>query len=129
LTVDRNGNLGIGVSRPAHPLEMSSGAHVSAGGVWTNSSSREKKENISDLSAADALAALAGLQPVQFNYKNDDQDSYVGFIAEDVPDLVATGDRKGLSAMDIAAVLTRVIQEQQQRIEELEFRYGRDSCD
>jgi hypothetical protein len=129
LTVDRNGNLGIGVSRPAHPLEMSSGAHVSAGGVWTNSSSREKKENISDLSAADALAALAGLQPVQFNYKNDDQDSYVGFIAEDVPELVATGDRKGLSAMDIAAVLTRVIQEQQQRIEELEFRYGRDSCD
>jgi hypothetical protein len=122
LTIDRNGNLGVGVSRPTHPLEMSSGAHVSAGGVWTNSSSRQKKENISDLSAEDALTALAGLQPVHFNYKNDREERYVGFIAEDVPELLATGDRKGLSTMDIVAVLTRVIQEQQQRIEELEAR-------
>lgn len=122
LTIDRNGNLGVGVSRPAQPLEMASGAHVSAGGVWTNSSSREKKENITRLGVDQALAALAGLQPVQFNYKNDNKENYLGFIAEDVPELVATGNRKGLSAMDIVAVLTRVIQEQQQRIEELEAR-------
>ena len=37
----------------------------------------------------------------------------MGFIAEDVPDLVATKDRKGLSPMDIVAVLTKVLQEQQ----------------
>jgi hypothetical protein len=43
----------------------------------------------------------------------------VGFVAEDVPDLVARPDRKTLSPMDIVAVLTRVVQEQQQRIEEL----------
>ena len=35
----------------------------------------------------------------------------VGFIAEEVPDLVATKDRKGLSPMDIVAVLTKVVQE------------------
>lgn len=122
VTIDRGGNVGIGVARPAHPLEMVSGAHVTSGGVWTNSSSRDKKENISELSVEDALAALAKLQPVQFNYKNDAQESYVGFIAEDVPELVATSDRKGLSAMDVVAVLTRVIQEQQHRIEELEAR-------
>ena len=120
VTIDRNGNVGLGVIRPAHPLELASGAHATAGGVWTNSSSREKKENISELSIEDALAALAGLQPVQFNYKSDEDESYVGFIAEDVPELVATSDRKGLSAMDIVAVLTRVIQLQQQQIEELE---------
>jgi hypothetical protein len=65
---------------------------------------------------------LALLQPVQFNYKNDQQETYVGFIAEDVPELVATGDRKGLSAMDIVAVLTKVVQAQQQQIEALEAR-------
>jgi len=39
-----------------------------------------------------------------------------------VPELVATADRKGLSAMDIVAVLTKVIQAQQQQIEALEAR-------
>ena len=120
ITIDRNGLVGIGVSRPLHPLEMTSGAHVTAGGVWTNSSSRSRKENISELSLDEALTALAALEPVQFNYKSDTTDSYVGFIAEDVPELVATSDRQGLSAMDIVAVLTRVIQEQQRRIEDLE---------
>lgn len=37
----------------------------------------------------------------------------MGFIAEDVPDLVATPNRKSLSPMDIVAVLTKVVQEQQ----------------
>nr|MBC8182317.1 hypothetical protein [candidate division KSB1 bacterium] len=47
--------------------------------------------------------------------------------AEDVPELVSTSDRKGLSPMDIVAVLTKVAQEQQKiiknlakRVEELE---------
>jgi len=120
ITIDRHGNVGLGVARPEHPLELASGAHATSGGVWTNSSSREKKENISELSAEDALIALSGLQPVQFRYKNDEEESYVGFIAEDVPELVATYDRQGLSAMDIVAVLTRVVQAQQQKIEELE---------
>ena len=99
---------------------MASGAYVSAGGVWTNSSSREFKENIETLSVEDALAALAQLEPVQFNYRSDDSERYVGFIAEDVPSLVANEDRASLSPMDIVAVLTRVIQAQQARIEELE---------
>ena len=122
ITIDRNGNVGLGVSRPSSPLELANGAHVTAGGVWTNSSSRARKENITDLPLDAAAAALAQLQPVEFNYKNDRSESYVGFIAEDVPELVATNDRDGLSAMDIVAVLTRVVQDQQRRIEELEAR-------
>lgn len=122
ITIDREGNVGVGVARPAHPMEMASGAHVSAGGVWTNSSSRAKKENIAALTPEEALTALASLQPVQFNYKSDQQETYVGFIAEDVPELVATGDRQGLSAMDIVAVLTKVVQAQQLKIEQLEAR-------
>jgi outer membrane biosynthesis protein TonB len=122
LTIDRNGNVGFGVSRPTHPIEMASGAHVTAGGVWTNSSSRQRKENIAALSVEEALQALADLQPVQFRYKNDAEESYVGFIAEDVPDLVAMDNRQSLSAMDIVAVLTKVVQNQQRRIEELEAR-------
>jgi hypothetical protein len=114
--------VGIGQARPTQPLEMASGAHVTAGGVWTNNSSRKDKENIADLTVEEALAVLAGLEPVHFNYKVDGDDEYVGFIAEDVPEMVASKDRTGLSAMDIVAVLTKVVQAQQQRIEDLEAR-------
>jgi len=122
ITIDREGNVGFGVERPTHPVQMASGAYVSAGGVWTNSSSRERKKNIESLTVEEALAALAQLEPVQFNYRNDDTESYVGFIAEDVPALVASSDRQSLSTMDIVAVLTKVIQAQQAQIEELEKR-------
>ena len=122
ITIDRDGNVGFAVSRPEHPLEMASGAHVTAGGVWTNRSSRDSKEQIADLSAADALAAVMQLEPVTFRYKAEQDEDYIGFIAEDVPSLLATNDRESLSAMDVVAALTRVVQEQQGRIEELEAR-------
>ncbi|MDQ7000226.1 MAG: hypothetical protein Q9M12_04990, partial [Mariprofundus sp.] len=43
---------------------------------------------------------------------------YVGFIAEDVPALVAMRDRKSLAAMDIVAVLTKVAKEQKAQLSE-----------
>jgi len=122
LTIDHDGNVGIGVSRPSHPLEMASGAHVTTGGVWTNSSSRDRKENIAALSVERASTALMRLEPVSFNYRNEREEEYLGFIAEDVPDLVANQDRTSLSTMDIVAILTKVVQAQQQKIEELEAR-------
>jgi hypothetical protein len=91
---------------------MKSGATCTAAGVWTNASSRDLKENIESLSAEEAKNALAQLDPVKYNYKTDQTDKYVGFIAEDVPELVASQDRKGMSAMDVVAVLTKVLQEQ-----------------
>ena len=119
LTVDTTGNVGIGTSAPTHPLEMASGAHVTAGGVWTNASSRSLKENITELSSGEAFGALSGLNPVKYNYLSEKNESYVGFIAEDVPEVVAMNDRKSLSAMDIVALLTKVVQEQQKSIEGL----------
>lgn len=99
-------------------LEMRNGASCSTGGVWTNASSRDLKENIRDLPAEFALAALDGLNPVTFTYKTDASESHVGFIAEDVPEIVATKDRKGMSPMDVVAVLTKVVQEQQKLAEQ-----------
>jgi hypothetical protein len=61
------------------------------------------------------METLAALAPVTFKYKIDDE-AHVGFIAEDVPDLVATNGRKGLSAMDIVAVLAKVVQQQQAQL-------------
>jgi hypothetical protein len=98
---------------------MASGARVTVGGVWTNASSREYKENIKGLKLEDAIDTLQGLNPVTFRYKVKPGENHVGFVAEEVPELVATEDRKGLSPMDIVAVLTKVVQEQQRTISTL----------
>ena len=65
------------------------------------------------------MDTLKELSPVKFNYKADSKETHVGFISEDVPALVATSDRKGMSPMDVVAVLTKVVQEQQKTIAEL----------
>ena len=108
-----SGNVGIGTTSPNYPLEMGSGARVTTGGVWTNASSREYKEDITTLGLEEALEALQGLEPVKYKYKVTRDERHVGFIAVNVPELVATEDRKSLSPMDIAAVLTRVVKAQQ----------------
>ncbi|MBT3368677.1 MAG: tail fiber domain-containing protein [Nitrospina sp.] len=113
------GRVGIGATSPSYPLQMGSGAYVSSGGVWTNASSREYKQDIKSLTKDEAMNALTALRPVQFKYKTDPKEKHVGFIAEDAPDLVATEDRKGMSAMDVVAVLTKVVQDQQKTIFEL----------
>ena len=115
MTIDYNGNVGFGRA-PNYPLHMASGAHVSVGGTWTDASSRDYKDNIEELSATAAINALEGLNPVTFTYKTGEDERHVGFIAEDVPELVATKDRKGMSPMDVVAVLTRVVKEQQEAI-------------
>jgi hypothetical protein len=112
----------MGVQDPYYPLEMASGAYVSTGGVWTYASSKEYKDNIEALATKEALDTLKGLNPVKFAYKKDMNEKHVGFIAEEVPDLIATKDRKGLSPMDIVAVLTKVVQELKARNEMLEER-------
>ncbi len=122
MILDFQGFLGLGVASPAFPIDHSSGAHLTVGGVWTNASSRALKQDIRDLGTTEAVETLKNLQPVKYAYKVDPNERHVGFIAEDVPSLVATPDRKSLSPMDIVAVLTKVVQEQQTTIGELKAR-------
>ena len=124
FVVDSTGRIGLGVSAPLYQIHHSSGARLDAGS-WINASSRTVKQDIHDLDGAAAFDAFKRLEPVTFAYKAKPGETRVGFIAEDVPDLVATADRKGLSSMDIVAVLTKVVQQQQQTIEELQTRLQR----
>lgn len=125
LGVHLDGLLGPGFN-PAHPIHAQiSGAFLSAGGLWTNASSRDLKQDVKPLSLDSAVSALRRLEPVSYTYRVEPDDPHVGFIAEDVPDLVATPDRKTLASMDIVAVLTRVVQEQQKTIEALQERLDR----
>jgi hypothetical protein len=118
------GNISINRPDNSYPLHVGNGtgngngAYCTNGGVWTDTSNRESKDNIVPLSDADATAAVMALEPQTYNYK-DTTETHVGFIAEDVPDLVASEDRKGLSPMDIVAALTKVVQRQEAQIQQL----------
>ena len=72
-------------------------------GVPPQPSSRQHKDNIQELKSEDALEALQGLNPDTVTYNEE----------------ALSNDRKGLYAMDIVAVLTKVVQAQQKTITDM----------
>jgi hypothetical protein len=117
LTVSTDGKVGIGTTDPQKKLHVVGGAIITAN--LDLGSSRALKKNIQPLQAEEARDALKELRPVKFNYRSDPNEDAVGFISEEVPDLVATNSRKTLRPMDIVAVLAKVTQDQQKVIEQL----------
>jgi len=94
------------------------GVTIFENGHLVTSSSRSVKTNIQPLETAAAIDAFHKLQPVRYAYKAHLGDSVVGFIAEDIPELVAMPSRKTLDSTEIVAVLTKVVQEQERMIQE-----------
>jgi hypothetical protein len=118
VVVNSTGQISFGSTPPAitnRALIHQSGAHLTSGGVWTSVSSRAAKQDIEPITSEEARDTVRALQPVGYRYKHELGERYVGFIAEDVPELVATNDRKGLAPMDIVGVLTKVVQDQDER--------------
>jgi hypothetical protein len=117
MRITSNGHVGISNTSPAHLFMV--GNAYNDGGDWVSGSSREFKDNIETLTAEKAISTVKELKPVTYVYKANPKQNHIGFIAEDVPEMVAANDRKGVSAMDIVAVLTKVVQEQDKTIESL----------
>ncbi len=116
MTLASNGNVGIGTTSPTARLHVI-GTVLATGGV---SSSRALKEEIVPLSLEAAAETLRQLEPVSFVFKGDSaRDRQLGFIAEDVPELVSTPGRQGIQPMALIAVLVKTVQAQGAEIEAL----------
>lgn len=118
LTDDGRAYFGLNVSNatPAAGRKIDTdiaGGYMDLAGNWINGSSRALKTGIGALDKDAALAALDALRPVTFRYAADPEDLRVGFIAEDVPELVASPGRENVDPVEIEAALARVIEEQQ----------------
>jgi hypothetical protein len=106
-----NGSIFI----PTERMRLKTNGDLHITGTLHEGSSRELKTDIFDLPLQAAHSALLKLNPVTFRYKQGDGDTHVGFIAEDVPELVSTADRKSMVSMDVVGVLTKVLQDQVQK--------------
>lgn len=90
--------------------------------VFINSS-LQLKDNVSKLSIEEAQQIINNLEPIKFCFKNDpDKGENIGFIAEKVPDIIASKDHKQVRYMEIISALTKVVKEQQKTIEEMNIR-------
>jgi len=146
-----SGRLGInrddrdgGISYPIHvgtSTANGNGAHLTTGGVWTNGSSREFKENFQPLDGEGLLSKISNLPVEAWQFKDSDE-RHIGPVGEDFVQAFDVGtvredgtrDNMYLAAGDVAGValagvkelaqqnqeLRRVIEELRQRIAELE---------
>ncbi len=114
---ETTGDVSIGSTSPSYKLQVWNDAETaygySDGGSWQTGSSKAFKEHIKELTANEAIAAFEALRPIRYYYKGMQDEEHLGFIAEDVPEIVANSKRDAISAMDIATLLTKVVQEQQ----------------
>lgn len=143
----------VGINRDDHdggilyPLHIGTdtfdgnGAFLTAGGVWTDGSSRTFKENFSPVGGSALIEKISGLPVESYNYKNSTE-KHIGPMAEDFVAAFDVGAMKQdgvrenqyLSALDVAGVslagvkeliienkeLKRLILDLEKRVTELE---------
>ena len=113
-------------------LNTSTGAYLTTGGAWTNSSNRDKKKNITSVDVHELLEKVAKLEITEWNYKVDDegikhigpmgQDFYATFGFGNDSVSIATVDADGVALAAIQA-LYKENQELKERLRKLEERF------
>ncbi|MEF2967747.1 tail fiber domain-containing protein [Paenibacillus sp. M1] len=124
-TSGENCVLDIGVSNDSGDrINLHASGGVYAYGNWYYYSSREYKDDIADVSIKEAKQLLDSLNPVSFHYKGSNKNRTMGFIAEEVPGQVADPHGQAVSPMEIIAVLTSVLKDQQKAITRMQKQIG-----
>jgi hypothetical protein len=112
-----NYEFGINNENPSYPLHVGTntsngnGAYLSAGGTWTNGSSREFKEDFRELDGNEILDKVGSLSVKKWRYKGTNEE-HIGPVAEDFRQAFGTGDNeKYLASSDMSGVTMRAVQE------------------
>jgi len=95
------GKVGIDFATPTHLLDVGTMGAYCDGMAWVDGSSRDFKKGIAPLSETELQqlkTTLDSIDIVKFLYKQEEDGTpmRVGMIAEDMPDVLASKQRKGL---------------------------------
>ncbi len=108
------------VSLPAGRfINTSTGAYLSSGGVWTNSSSRALKAGFEAVDPGAILSVLLDLPVMRWVYRSSpDEGAHLGPMAEDFHAAFGLGaDGRTISTVDASGVALAAIQGLNQRLE------------
>jgi FtsZ-binding cell division protein ZapB len=115
------GMLAINREDADHPIHVGTdgsngnGAHLTAGGTWTNGSSITFKDRFADLNDDFVINSIMKLPVKSWHYKGTNE-MHIGPFAEDFYTIFGTGDRNSsdigryLSTIDVAGVSLRGVQ-------------------
>ena len=97
---------------PTTPISTSTGAYLSGGGMWVNSSDRNLKENFEPVDGQDVLDRLAEMPISTWNYKAGDPNArHMGPVAQDFYATFGLGeDDRHIAALDASGVALAAIQ-------------------
>jgi hypothetical protein len=104
---------------PGETLSTWTGARLTDGGVWTDNSDRNAKENFTPVDPREILERVTALPVQEWNYKTEGPDvRHIGPVAQDFYAAFGTGaDDKHLAALDSAGVALAAIQGLNQKLE------------
>lgn len=86
-------------------------ASLSAGGTWTNASSRSYKENFTAVNGSDVLSRLVALPIMTWDYIGSAEGLHMGPVAEDFKESFGlAGDGKSISTVDADGIALAAIQ-------------------
>ncbi len=119
------GGLSLVTPEQGNIIDSDSGAYLSAGGTWTNASSKDLKENFTELDQYDILSKISGLSITRWNYKKEHASTtHIGPLAEDFYAAFMTGGsagQKAISTIDPAGVALAGIQALSKKLVDLDW--------
>jgi hypothetical protein len=111
MMIRTNGFIGFGTTTPTNPLQMASGAYVSAGGTWTSVSDKNRKQNFEAVDPGEILAKVAVLPITKWSYTAEPGIQHIGPTAQDFHAAFGVGANEvSLSQIDPDGVALAAIQ-------------------
>ena len=133
MTLQDNGNVGIGTAQPHFTLEVNGSVGMPGGGAWTNSSDLRLKRDVQPLQSA--LHKLLNLRGVRYRWQEPAKHGnltgeQMGFVAQEVeavfPEWVSTNPDglKDLTIRGLEALVVEAFRELNKKIEALERKHA-----